>query len=208
MRSENKNLEDALESLRQSCPSVGPNDGFLEQLKMFEDMGFKVDRSSSMYKRFRLKVLGDSYYRGHKIDSSLFGADPGLPQESNTGEPAQKETEKTLAYRCKKCRRIVALQENVVGHNPGAGDTCFEWQKRKSGNLFNRYGEPECSSLFVEPLQWMTTVEEGAMEGKLSCVHCDARLGYFNWSGIQCSCGSWITPAFQIHKSRVDASSV
>lgn len=51
-------------------------------------------------------------------------------------------------------------------------------------------------------------VEEGAMEGKLLCAHCEARLGYFNWSGIQCSCGSWITPAFQLHKSRVDISSM
>lgn len=52
------------------------------------------------------------------------------------------------------------------------------------------------------------SVEEGALEGKLSCAHCDARLGYFNWAGIQCSCGSWITPAFQLHKSRVDISHV
>lgn len=50
------------------------------------------------------------------------------------------------------------------------------------------------------------TVEDGALEGKLSCIHCGARLGYFNWSGIQCNCGSWITPAFQISKSKVDIS--
>jgi dual specificity phosphatase 12 len=51
-------------------------------------------------------------------------------------------------------------------------------------------------------------VEEGALEGKLSCIHCGARLGYFNWSGIQCNCGSWITPAFQISKSKVDISTI
>lgn len=28
------------------------------QLKMFEEMGFKVDHSSPIYKRFRLKLLG------------------------------------------------------------------------------------------------------------------------------------------------------
>lgn len=88
---------DALESLRQSCESICPNDGFLEQviegnaisssdfwdsiisllhhvyvtdskclffsfllwqLKMFEDMGFKVDHANPIYKCFRLKVLG------------------------------------------------------------------------------------------------------------------------------------------------------
>ena len=51
-------------------------------------------------------------------------------------------------------------------------------------------------------------VEDGALEGKLSCIHCGARLGYFNWSGIQCNCGSWITPAFQISKSKVDISTI
>ena len=51
-------------------------------------------------------------------------------------------------------------------------------------------------------------VEEGGIEGKLSCAHCDARLGYFNWSGTQCNCGSWITPAFQLHKSRMDLSTI
>ncbi|EOY08826.1 PREDICTED: dual specificity protein phosphatase 12 [Theobroma cacao] len=209
MRTEQLSQEDALESLRQTCEFVCPNDGFLEQLKMFEEMGHKVDHSSPVYKRFRLKVLGDCYNRGEKIDSSKLGADPGLPTESSSVmEAPPKEGTNRTAYRCKKCRRVVALQENVVDHIPGEGETSFEWNKRRSGNPFNKSVQTECSSIFVEPLRWMTAVEEGAIEGKLSCAHCEARLGYFNWSGIQCSCGSWITPAFQLHKSRVDISTV
>ncbi|KAK3218092.1 hypothetical protein Dsin_012062 [Dipteronia sinensis] len=208
MKTEQLSSEDALESLRQSCESVCPNDGFLEQLKMFEEMGFKVDHTSTIYKRFRLKVLGDSYNRGERIDSSKFGADPGLPVEVSSGMEVSPNGRGTPAYRCKKCRRVVALQENVVDHIPGEGESSFEWHKRRSGNRFNKPDESECSSIFVEPLRWMTAVEEGALEGKLSCAHCEARLGYFNWSGVQCSCGSWITPAFQLHKSRVDISSV
>lgn len=211
MRTEQLSFEDALNSLRQSCESVCPNDGFLDQLKMFEDMGFKVDHCSPIYKRFHLTLLGDSYNRGERIDSSKFGADPGLPTEepsSETGTSINKALISTLAYRCKKCRRVVALQRNVVYHTPGEGEASFEWSKRRSGNPFNKNDEFECTSLFVEPLRWMKTVEEGGLEGKLSCVHCEARLGYFNWSGIQCNCGSWVTPAFQLHKSRVDISTV
>ncbi|KAJ6300651.1 hypothetical protein OIU76_021449 [Salix suchowensis] len=208
MKTEQLSLEGALESLRQSCESVCPNDGFLEQLKMFEEMGFKVDHANPIYKRFRLKVLGEFYNRGEKIDSSKFGADPGVPTQVSSKEEASPDEEKKAipAYRCKKCRRVVASQENVVDHVPGEGETSFAWSKQKSGNPFNKSDESECSSLFVEPLKWMTAVEEGALEGKLCCAHCEARLGYFNWSGIQCSCGSWITPAFQLHKSRVDVS--
>lgn len=210
MRAEQLSQEDALESLKKSCEFVCPNDGFLEQLKMFEEMGFKVDHSSPIYKKFRLKVLGDSYNRGEKIDSSKLGADPGMPAEASTGAETSCKEEKTCtkAYRCKKCRRVVALQDNVVDHIPGEGESSFEWNKRRSGNPFNKSSESECSSIFVEPLRWMTAVEEGGLEGKLCCAHCEARLGYFNWSGIQCSCGSWITPAFQLHKSRVDISTV
>ncbi|XP_071720073.1 uncharacterized protein [Rutidosis leptorrhynchoides] len=212
MRTEQLSLEDALESLRQSNESVGPNDGFLEQLTMFEEMGFKVDHSSSLYKRFRLKVLGESYNRGEKIDSSKFAADPGMTKKEasiESGPASQKEEFiPTPAFRCKKCRRVVALQDNVVTHVPGEGESSFEWHRRSNRSSYNNHDELECTSIFVEPLRWMKTVEEGALEGKLWCMHCEGRLGYFNWSGIQCSCGSWITPAFQLHKSRVDISTV
>ncbi|VVA34971.1 PREDICTED: disease resistance [Prunus dulcis] len=135
---------------------------------------------------------GESYHRGDKIDNSKFGADPGLPSEVASGVKTGQNGGKTgtPAFRCKKCRRIVALHDNVVDHIPGEGGKSFEWRKRKSSNLSE---DSECSSIFVEPLRWMTAVEEGALEGKLSCAHCEARLGYFNWSGSQCSCGSWIT---------------
>ncbi|XP_065856201.1 uncharacterized protein [Euphorbia lathyris] len=210
MRTERLSVEDALESLKQSYEFVCPNDGFLDQLKLFEEMGFKVNRTSSIYKRFRLKVLGDHYNRGGKLDSSIFGADPGIATGVSSEAEAPPNNEKhSTAYRCKKCRRIVAMQENVIDHIPGEGETSFTWNKRKSGNPFSKSDdEPECSSIFIEPLRWMTAVEEGALEGKLSCIHCEGRLGYFNWSGVQCSCGSWITPAFQIHKSRVDVSRI
>ncbi|KAJ0043876.1 hypothetical protein Pint_18520 [Pistacia integerrima] len=160
MRTEQLSSEDALESLQQSCEFVCPNDGFLEQLKMFEEMGFKVDHASSIYKRFRLKVLGDSYNRGEKIDSSKFGADPGLPAEVSSVEVTPNGDNHNRAYRCKKCRRVVALQENVVEHIPGEGETAFEWHKRRSGNHFNKSDESECSSIFVEPLRWMTAGEQ------------------------------------------------
>lgn len=204
MRSEKLSQEDALLSLKQSCEFVCPNDGFLEQLQMFEAMGFKVDRSSPVYKRFRLKVLGESYNRGERIDNSQLGADPGLPIEEKASFKAgtgERDTVSTPLYRCNKCRRLVASQDNVISHVPGEGETPFEWYKRRSSNPFNK-SDTECSSVFVEPLRWMAIVEEGGIEGKLSCAHCDARLGYFNWSGVQCSCGSWITPACLL-KARV-----
>uniref|UniRef100_A0A0E0R3V3 protein-tyrosine-phosphatase n=1 Tax=Oryza rufipogon TaxID=4529 RepID=A0A0E0R3V3_ORYRU len=169
------NKMEALESLKEVNESACPNDG-------------------------------QSYKIGEKIGSYVFEDDPGLSGQPNssTQDLPNKQTQQT-AYRCKKCRRIVAVQGNVVSHTPGEGESCFQWQnKRKGERSYSK--EQDCSSLFVEPLKWMTPVEDGALEGKLSCIHCGARLGYFNWSGIQCNCGSWITPAFQISKSKVDIS--
>lgn len=65
----------------------------------------------------------------------------------------------------------------------------------------------ECSSYFVEPLSWMGQVlQRGEMMGRLTCPNskCQAKLGSFDWAGSQCSCGAWITPGFQILKSKVD----
>ncbi|KAI7980508.1 Dual specificity protein phosphatase 12 [Camellia lanceoleosa] len=215
MRTKQLSQEDALESSEKVVNLFAPMMVFWNslsrtlhifflplQLKMFEEMGFKM---------LCPMMTGDSYNRGERIDTSKLGADPGLPTEeasSDVGTSGNSGRVSTAAYRCKKCRRVVALQENIVDHVLGEGETSFGWHKRKGGNPFNKCDEIECSSIFVEPLHWMTTVEEGALEGKLLCVHCEARLGYFNWSGFQCSCGNWITPAFQLHKSRVDISTV
>uniref|UniRef100_A0ACD5YC15 Uncharacterized protein n=1 Tax=Avena sativa TaxID=4498 RepID=A0ACD5YC15_AVESA len=171
-----------------------------------------VSRSATIITAYLMRteqksLEGQSYKIGEKIGNHVFEDDPGVARQPNASqELSNKETHKT-AYRCKKCRRIVAAEDNVMSHTPGEGNTSFQWHdKRKGANTYNK--EQDCSSLYVEPLKWMTPVEDGALEGKLSCIHCGARLGYFNWSGIQCNCGSWITPAFQISKSKVDISTI
>lgn len=68
----------------------------------------------------------------------------------------------------------------------------------------------------MESLPWLQAAlastsgqddEEGTgVEGKLCCpnARCRTRLGGFNWSGSQCSCGSWVVPAVQVVASKVD----
>ncbi|XP_028754273.1 probable inactive dual specificity protein phosphatase-like At4g18593 [Neltuma alba] len=106
-----------------------------------------------------------------------------------------------LIYRRKKCRRIVASDDNIVSHKHGKGEASFKWKKRNE----NTEKQPvDCTSVFVEPMKWMQTVNEGHVEEKLFCLGCNARLGYFKWAGMQCSCGAWVNPAFQLHKCRLD----
>ena len=40
-----------------------------------------------------------------------------------------------------------------------------------------------------------------------TACRCHGRLGSFNWAGMQSSKGAWITPAFELQLSRLDAMS-
>jgi dual specificity phosphatase 12 len=58
-------------------------------------------------------------------------------------------------------------------------------------------------------MAWMAAeLGGGEVGGKLGCPgpRCGARLGAWSWAGERCSCGAWVTPAFQVHLGRVDVS--
>ena len=60
-----------------------------------------------------------------------------------------------------------------------------------------------CSSLFLCE-EAMLGPAFSQVDGKLACPKCTVRLGSYTWSGMQCSCGAWVAPAFQVVKSKVD----
>lgn len=65
---------------------------------------------------------------------------------------SESTTKPQLIYRCKKCRRIVASEENIVSHERGKGESSFKWKKRSS----EMEKEPsDCTSVFVQPMKWM-----------------------------------------------------
>ena len=56
MKSSNMTSSEAIEVLDKAVPKgVYPNEGFLEQLKMYQEMGNKIDRDSQILKQFLLK---------------------------------------------------------------------------------------------------------------------------------------------------------
>ncbi|KAL1742289.1 hypothetical protein HDZ31DRAFT_43583 [Schizophyllum fasciatum] len=65
----------------------------------------------------------------------------------------------------------------------------------------------KCSGYFVEPMKWMDHfLENGEVAGKITCPNpkCRAKLGNFDWAGVQCGCKEWVTPGFCINRSKVD----
>lgn len=124
--------------------------------------------------------------------------------------------------------------EHVIEHKPGQGQQAFSYFKRTSelnvkdvqqsttetngavsdaavptvnqslnpllASLANRASN--CSSFFIEPMEWMTDTHD--LQGRIDCPKCACKLGFYSWSGEQCSCGRWITPAFMLHQKQVD----
>ena len=120
-------------------------------------------------------------------------------------------------------RRLVEV-EHVLEHAPGKGQLAFSYTKR-NGELnvtstptatmtTNQPLNPllaslaasrmQCSSYFIEPMEWMGNLLDGQVEGRIDCPKCMSKLGQYNWAGAQCSCGRWITPAFMLHRKQVD----
>ena len=85
-------------------------------------------------------------------------------------------------------------------HEVGAGRTAF--RPRKRGDAPQGAGGA-CTSHF---LLSDATSNLTSVEGNLGCPKCGARIGSFDWSGMQCSCGTWVSPAIQVVKSKVDES--
>jgi len=59
-------------------------------------------------------------------------------------------------------------------------------------------------------MKWMDPLlGEGQMAGRIICPNekCNAKLGSYDWAGVQCGCGHWVTPGFVIARAKVDETS-
>ena len=58
--------------------------------------------------------------------------------------------------------------------------------------------------VFVEPLRWMVdSVGRHGCRGDLSCHACDARIGTYDWDGMETDWGEMVSPGFRIESKRV-----
>uniref|UniRef100_A0A8D0BQH1 Dual specificity protein phosphatase 12 n=1 Tax=Salvator merianae TaxID=96440 RepID=A0A8D0BQH1_SALMN len=187
-------LEEAYAFVQAIKPDVKMNEGFEWQLKLYEEMGCKVDVTSSIYKQYRLQAIKEKYTELQDLPQEVFTADPNNLHQTPNCE---------ALYRCRKCRRPLFRNSSILSHKEGKGPAAFPHKKLLEPGI-RCDGQLSCTSYFIEPVQWMEPALLGVMEGQLLCPKCMSKLGSFHWHGEQCSCGHWVTPAFQIHKSRVD----
>ncbi|XP_018609121.1 dual specificity protein phosphatase 12 [Scleropages formosus] len=187
---------DARSRLRTIKPDVQINEEFLRQLELYELMNCEVDFTSPVYKQYRLQKITEKYPELQSVPKEVFATDP------STADAPSSE----VIYRCRKCRRTLFRSSSILSHDAGGGPAAFAHKKSLKGsrNDAGCMDPTQCTSYFIEPVQWMEQALLGVLDGQLLCPKCSSKLGSFNWYGEQCSCGRWVTPAFQIHKNRVD----
>lgn len=191
MKTQGLSLQDAYTKLQNLKPDVKMNEEFMDQLALFELMDCKVDTTNPLYKQFRLKKITEKYPELQNVPKDVFAVDPAQTQNAEA------------VYRCRKCRRTLFRHSSILSHCVGGGASAFSHKKTKIVTPTHEE-QTQCTSYFIEPVQWMEQALLGVMDGQLLCPKCNSKLGSFNWYGEQCSCGRWVTPAFQMHKNRVD----
>lgn len=113
------------------------------------------------------------------------------------------------SFSCRRCRTVLFSSDAISHSAASAGDTNatrVSTVKTKWGRDASRVGTGACTSVFLaEAPNWADC--EGN-QGGLNCPKCGARVGNYSWSGATCSCGRWITPAFQFPLAKVDPRGV
>jgi|TARA_B100000683_G_scaffold276862_2_gene332493 dual specificity phosphatase 12 len=200
LRFEHVNIDDALAAVE--ALGGAPNDGFRSQLELWAQMGCRVSTANEAYKLWSVaKIARERDERGY-LESTSVMRDPGAPG-------AVEDPEGGGWVSCRKCRRRLARSTHVLRHDHGQGIDAFSWKQRRkeSARAIDDVRRP-CSSMFVAPLSWMKGIEDGdggETRGKLTCPACATKIGAFDWAGIQCSCGAWVSPGFQIQRAKTDA---
>ena len=126
-------------------------------------------------------------------------------------------------FKCGKCRKSLFNDKQLILFHENSAKGTYS-HKRKKNNSVNT---TECTSYFLNIERLMKNNKNSNEEKKdidfieqfqiimetqnmklesciIKCKKCSLKLGEFFDKGTQCSCGSWVVPAVQIVKSKVD----
>ncbi|OGE50306.1 hypothetical protein PENARI_c017G11056 [Penicillium arizonense] len=202
--------QSALALVRETRPLCEPNDGFMEQLELYREMGCPDDVTEHpLYQRW--------LYRRDVEESVACGRAPELKSvrfEDEQPMRSQESTGQTVEIKCRKCRRKLATTPFIIPH---------EQEKQNSAKI---NPSADCAHVFLHPLTWMRPslfpsedasepaagatygahTDDAPLSGRLTCPNpgCGANIGKFAWQGMQCSCNHWVVPAIGLAKARVD----
>ena len=170
-----------------------------EKLKATKQRTMGPAKMAKFVSDFAVRLI-DEKIEEHRQQNEV----PVEPEEPQTTESATlREVDSTKdRFACRMCRFVLFGEDDF--QDPPHVPSQHKFGHRKHGGSGGNMGDGSpCQSHFLqEGFDWMGDM--GEAEGKFGCPKCSAKLGTWHWSGAQCSCGTWVIPAIQIPKSRVD----
>jgi dual specificity phosphatase 12 len=183
-------MAEELEAFREMSPE--------EKAAATESQSIGPGKMAKFTHELAKSIIDEEMERLRQIEQAAI---PSVPLESTIVETiatiAPMEYDPSIdRYACRTCRTVLFGQMDVEDPPHTQAQHTFSTRKHNA-----RVGQ--CHSYFLKTtLSWMGPVSD--TEGKSSCPKCDTKVGHWNWSGAQCSCGTWVVPAIQIPKSKVD----
>ncbi|XP_063918437.1 dual specificity protein phosphatase MPK-4-like [Zophobas morio] len=178
MRKHHVLYKEAFERVQEQRNKVCPNTGLIAQLKLYQEMGYKVDSSYKNYRIYRLQKVANQVREMQLVPQEckdIIQKDPGL------GPVAPRAN----VYCCKECSRVLADESQLIPHKTHQAEVC---------NM----------AYFVFPIDWMDCCK--ILQRALWCPQCNVNVGSFNWNiGIRCpECHNAHIPAFCLTPARVE----
>ncbi|KAL4219327.1 Protein-tyrosine-phosphatase mkp1 [Mactra antiquata] len=166
MYKEKISAKSALKKIAESRGRVRPNDGFLRQLHIFNQMGGEMDDYCPVYKTYKLKRLAENVQSGNMdVDKLDLASEVDKSKSENY-------------YKCMKCRRPLFRTSSLLVHTMGVGEAAFDWRawfpagKSLTEEENNDDEDTVCDkSIFIEPVQWMAGILN-QLEGKAKVMVC------------------------------------
>lgn len=212
MQRDKSSVRAALEKIKM-VRRVQPNDGFMEQLRLYRDCDFHVSDTDPLYRHWKFKSQVSSRLSAFatESDSTAQTSASEVTRYSENDAPSTKYTQ----IRCKKCRFVLASEKHVIQHAPkelvpshsGQPDSQQQQQLQQPQAATDSLILPQCAHFFLEPIRWMKTeLDKGTLDGRFVCPGraCGAKIGSYKWQGMTCSCRTWILPALCLQRSKVD----
>ncbi|KAF6745438.1 dual specificity protein phosphatase 12 [Ephemerocybe angulata] len=221
MKTRNLNPQAALKMVRDTRPIISPNSGFLEQLEVFYEAFYTVSPEAPGVRRFYMeRTVGqlrgsqtggvtsmpeirrrirckmcrrELATREHMLDHGQIGPSTPRPASPVTGGEIEP-----LSSLPKELQPTLVAPERSIHGNPAARSLAVAVPPILT--------DPRCSGL-----KWMDPfLSLGGLSGKIVCPNqrCKAKLGNYDWAGVGCGCGQWVTPGFCINRSKVDEVTV
>lgn len=214
----------AFYAVKRKITDAEPNPGFVKQLRLFNEMGCKVDKENHTYKEFVVRssleqdptgvALRRSGYWQRKKDANDTDVSQGEKPAQDSDDQKCSETVAPFNLRCKRCTMVLARNLDVLTHEIPEAESRQAYFFRTNPNsrtvISSVDASKKCSHYFMnEPVAWMEPeLNKQEMEGKLACPKCNAKVGGYSWKGSRCSCGKWIIPALHLQSAKVDLMSV